>query len=417
MWFRLFAALLLGLVAACGGASEPAASPTASPVESSGTEPTPPEPTPPEPTAEMTPVTGTSDAGDLERTLAGKLREYPAPGALALIVVGDERVAGWSGTADLDGTPITPDTRFRIASITKPITAALVLDAVQRGELSLDDRVNDLVPGLLAEEPPVTVRMLLDHTSGIFDATNNRGIIDDVALLTDPAQIAEANELLAAYTAGEPVLVPDSLLVALAEAHGRDFPAGTDYLYGGVNSQVAAIVLAEVTGQPIAELLRERIVEPLGLEHTTLAPPDLASPEFRGYGTDIDDGSVVDATDDLTLFGNGASGGAVSTADELATMMQAIVGGDLLSPELRAEMRTPTDLSEGWYGLGLGTYRLTCGTFYGHEGAVNGTASIALVSEDGANAVVVALNLRTGTEPRMPALADDLLCPALQPSR
>ena len=412
MWSRLIAALLLGALAACGGSSEPTASPAAASAESSRADPTLPETTVPETTAATV-----VDASDLERTLAGKLREYPAPGALALIAIGDERVAGWSGAADVDGTAITPDTRFRIASITKPITAALVLDAVQRGELSLDDHVNDLAPGLLAEEPPVTVRMLLEHTSGIFDETNNSDIIDDIALLTDPDQIAEANELAARFNAGESVLVPDSLLVTLAEAHGRDFPAGTDYSYSNLNYQVAAMVLEAVTGQPIADLLRERIVEPLGLEHTTLAPPDLASPEFRGYGTDVDDDSLVDITDDLALFGNGASGGVVSTADELATMMQPIVGRDLLAPELRAEMRTPTDLSQGTYGLGLGTYRLTCGTFYGHEGGVNGTASIALVSEDGANAVVVALNLRDGTDPRMPALADDLLCPALQPSR
>jgi D-alanyl-D-alanine carboxypeptidase len=245
-------------------------------VESSSTDPAPPE---------TTAVTSIPDAADLERTLAAKLERYPAPGALALIAIDDDRVAGWSGTADLDGTPITPDTRFRIASITKPITAALVLDAVQRGELSLDDRVNDLVPGLLAEDPPVTVRMLLDHTSGIFDETNNLDIIDDIALLTDPEQIAEAER------AGGPLHRrrerDRSRLPArgLAEAHGRDFPAGTDYSYSNVNYQVAAIVLEAVTGQPIAELLRERIVQPLGLEHTTLAPPDLASPEFRGYGT------------------------------------------------------------------------------------------------------------------------------------
>jgi D-alanyl-D-alanine carboxypeptidase len=366
-------------------------------------------------TPESSPVAGIPSVDDLERALAAKLREYPAPGALAVVVIDGERVGAWSGAADVDGTPITPDTRFRIASITKPIIAALVLDAVQRGELSLDDAVDDLVPGLLVDDdPPVTVRMLLEHTAGIFDETNNPSIMDDVALLTDPEQIAEANELVAAYTAGEPVQVPSSLLVALAEAHGRDFPAGTGYQYGNVNYQVAGIVLEAVTGQPIAELLRERIVEPFGLVHTTLAPPDLAAPEFRGYGTDTDDGSLVDLTDDLSLFGNGANGGVISTADELATMMQAIVGGDLLTEQLRTEMRTPTELSQDTYGLGLARYGLTCGTFHGHEGGVNGTASIALVSEDGTDAVVVALDLRDGTDPRMPALADDLLCPALQ---
>lgn len=403
MWCRLIGVLLLGAVAACGGSAEPGASPPT-------TEPT-------APTTESTLAVAPLEGADLDAVLARKLRRYPAPGVLAVVSVGGQRIAGSAGTADLDGTPITPDTRFRIASISKAITATLVLDAVGRGELSLDDRVGDLVPGLLAEEQPVTVRMLLEHSAGIFDQTNNRDILDDIALLADPEQVAQANDLFARYLAGDDVIVPDRLLVAAAEAHGRDFPAGTDFGYGNLNYQVAAIVLEAVTGQPIAELLHERLVEPLGLEHTTMAPPDLASPEFRGYGTDIDDGSIVDITDELTFIGNGASGGMISTADELLTIMQAIVGGDLLPPDLLADMRTPTEVSGGTYGLGLARYGLTCGTFYGHEGAVNGTASIALVSGDGANAVVASLNLRDGSNPKMPALADDLLCPALQPTR
>jgi hypothetical protein len=63
------------------------------------------------------------------------------------------------------------------------------------------------------------------------------------------------------------------------------------------------------------------------------------------------------------------------------------------------------------YGLGLATYSLTCGTFFGHEGGVNGTASIAIVSPNGDGGVVVALNLRSGDDPGLPALADGMLCP------
>lgn len=410
--YRFLGALLLAVLVGCGDPSdqsEPAGGPAAP-----SSAPASPQPSVSAPAStESTPVSAV-DSADVERILGAKLQRYPAPGALALVAVDGRRVGGWSGTADLDGTSVGPDTRFRIASISKPITAALVLDAVQRGELSLDDRVGDLVPRLLTEDPAVNVRMLLDHTSGIFDQTNNLDILDDIALLTDPAQIAEADDLAARYLAGEDVIVPDRLLVAAAEAHGRDFPAGTEHGYSNLNYQVAAIVLETVIGRPIADLLRERIVEPLGLERTTIAPPDLAPPEFRGYGTDVDDGSLVDITDELALFGNGASGGVISTAGELATIMQAIVAGDLLEPALLDEMRTPTELSDGTYGLGLARYGLTCGTFYGHEGGVNGTASIALVSEDGTDVVVAALNLRDGSNPNMLALADDLLCPAVR---
>ena len=148
-------------------------------------------------------------------------------------------------------------------------------------------------------------------------------------------------------------------------------------------------------------------MEPLGLQRTTLAPPDTASPELRGYGTSTEDGSLVDVTDDLLAFGNGANGGIISTADELLTTLRAIVGGQLLPEDLTAQMKEPNRES---YGLGLVTYTLSCGTFHGHEGGVNGTASIAMVSPDATDGVVIALNLRSGEDPRLPALADQMLC-------
>ncbi len=88
--------------------------------------------------------------------------------------------------------------------------------------------------------------------------------------------------------------------------------------------------------------------------------------------------------------------------------MQAIVSGRLLPAELVAAMKEP---NREWYGLGLGTLHLSCGIFYGHQGGVNGTASIATVSPDGAAGVVIAFNLRKGQDPDLSALADRMLCP------
>lgn len=114
-------------------------------------------------------------------------------------------------------------------------------------------------------------------------------------------------------------------------------------------------------------------------------------------------------TDRLSWFGNGGNGGVISTADELFTIMRAIVSGRLLSAELVSAMKRPNHES---YGLGLGTYGLSCGTFYGHGGAVLGTGSIALVSDDGQDGVVIAVNVLSARDPQLPSIADRLVCPA-----
>jgi D-alanyl-D-alanine carboxypeptidase len=139
----------------------------------------------------------------------------------------------------------------------------------------------------------------------------------------------------------------------------------------------------------------------------TIAPPDTASPELRGYGQAASDGSLVDQTDGLGWFGNGGNGGIIATPDDLLSAMQAIVGGAYLRPDLTTAMLTP---STGSYGLGIGSYQFPCGTVYGHQGGVNGTASIAVASTDGRDGVVIAFNLRGSGDPDLVTLAQDLVC-------
>jgi D-alanyl-D-alanine carboxypeptidase len=337
-----------------------------------------------------------------------ELREAAgSPGALGVLVDGEDRLAAASGTLDLEGTrPATPEARFRIASITKPIVAALVLTAVDRGELDLDATVADLLPGVLRPDPPITVRQVLAHTSGVFDEGNEGDPIADMKALADPALQAEARDLAARSAAGEHVIASDRLLVALAETHDRYFAPGTGYHYSNINYQIAAMLVETATGQSIADVLRSRIVEPLGLRHTTIAPPDLASPDLRGYDA-AEDGTTTDVTDDLLAFGNGGNGGIVTTADELLAILRAVVGGELFGADLVTQMETPVRES---YGLGLGTTATGCGRFHGHSGSVNGTRSVALVSPDGALGIVLAYNLRSTREPNAEARATGLLC-------
>jgi D-alanyl-D-alanine carboxypeptidase len=365
---------------------------------------------PPAAQAVTTSLVPTTPAVDPQAALDDWRLSYGAPGAVAVVRNGETEWTGVSGVADLTGTKLSDGTRFRIASITKPIVALLVLDAVARGELSLEDTVSDLIPGVLRPDPPITVRMLLDHTSGVFNVGDEGDIVADITKLADPALRREALDLGSQYLAGEPVSIRDRLYVALAETHERYFEPGAGYHYSNVNYQTAAMVLEKATGSPIADLLRSRLVEPLGLRHTTIAPGDRSSPEMHGYGVDADDGSLVDLTDDFLTLGNGGSGGVISTTDELLTVMQAIVSGRLLPAPLVEEMKHATLESDQAYGLGLATYYLSCGTFYGHGGAVSGTQSIALVSPDGAAGVVIAINLRTEVEPNLLALAETLIC-------
>lgn len=346
---------------------------------------------------------------DRQALLDQERERYGSLGGLAVVRDEDGQWSGVSGVADLRQTEIDRDTRFRVGSITKPITSALILDAVANGELSLDAVVSDLVPGALRDSPPITVRMLLDHTSGVFDQTN-QGRSGDIDRLPDPQLRAEARSLIRRYADGEPVIAPDRLLVALAETHDRYFDPGTGYHYSNINYQLAAMVLEAVTGTSLAALLEERIVEPLDLEHTTIAPPDTESPELRGHLPGHRDGQVVDVTDDLIAYGNGGNGGVLSTGDELLTITQAIVSGRLLPPPLVADMAAMTLQSNGTYGLGLMKFDLSCGTFYGHTGRVSGTVSIALAETHGSRGAVIAFNLASETDPRLPELTDRLLC-------
>ena len=335
---------------------------------------------------------------------------FGSPGAVVALRASGTHWIGVAGVADLAGARLTDTSRFRIGSISKTIIAFLVLDAVSSGELSLDDTVGELLPDVPLSGSPITVRMLLDHTSGLFNVGDEGDVIADIAKLTDPVLRSQATDLASRYAAGENVLIPDRLFVALADTHDRYFEPGTGYHYSNVNYQLAAMVLARVTGRSVAELLRSRIIEPLGLRRTTLAPDDMSLPDMHGYVAGATGAGLKDVTDDTLAFGNGGGGGVISTADELLTIMQAIVSGRLLDATLEADMKRATAQSSGSYGLGLATYHLTCGTFYGHGGAIDGTQSIALIRPDASSGVVVAVNLRKATDPDLLKFADTLIC-------
>lgn len=362
------------------------------------------------------PVATTSSAErvpTLQQVVDEGRRELGAPGLLATVVRDGERASAASGASDTAGGRLPVDATAPIGSVTKLVTAALTLDAVARGELTLDTPVGELLPDMLRDGGDVTVRMLLAHTSGIFAVGDEGDLVADIGRLTDPVMRAEAERHAAAFVRGEPVEPSVPLLVALAETHDRYGPPGSTFHYSNINYLLVGRALETVTGTPLPELVRQRIADPLGLDHTALAaaddPVDMTGYNLDAQGTLSDPGNTH-----LLLRGNGASGSITSTTGELSHFARAIVTGGFLPSDLTETMLTPTEQSGGTYGLGFATYDLTCGTFYGHAGGIAGVEAIALTSRDGNDAVALITNARpTDGQQQLLPLAERFVCDEL----
>src|ERR671911_52901 len=161
-----------------------------------------------------------------------------------------------------DERPLTREDRFRIASVTKAFTAAVVMELVEEGTLSLDDTVEDWTPGLLAEGDSITVRQLLAHTSGLPDYTKDK-------------------EFLEAFVAGED-LTPQRI-VSFVSSETLAFEPGTKYEYSDTDNIVLGMIVEAATRQPYEQELSSRVLEPLGLQATVL-PDDPAMPEPHAQG-------------------------------------------------------------------------------------------------------------------------------------
>jgi D-alanyl-D-alanine carboxypeptidase len=283
------------------------------------------------------------------------------------------------------------------------------------GQLDLDAPVQSIIPGLVGE-PAMTTRQLLQHTAGFFDLGNDGDPVAALQAIPDPSIVAEAMALFAQWQAGEAVMLPAETLVRATDTQPRYFQPGLGYHYSNPGYQLVGMVLTEASsGLSLGELLQQRVAEPNDLATMSLAPWDSTSPELRGSGPELDEAGVaVDNTDDLFTFGNGGNGGLLTTADDLARFFRLLLGGEIVTAESLEDMITATEPSirrASAYGLGLGLYGLSCGVFYGHGGAVNGTESIALADAGGERVVVVVFNSRiAGRDAGLLALAETLVC-------
>ncbi|NUT93025.1 MAG: beta-lactamase family protein [Saccharothrix sp.] len=327
--------------------------------------------------------------------------------------VHDER-GDWTGSTglrELGGTakPST-DGRFRIGSSTKTFTATVVLQLVAEGRLGLDAPVADRLPRFGLDRR-ITTRMLLRHTSGLFNYTGDFAP-DWTPVPGIPAVGKDwVENRFHTYR-------PDEL-VRVALAKGPRFEPGTGFRYSNTNYTVAGLLIEAVTGHSYADEVDRRVLRPLGLRGTVVpgAWSGLPGPFSRGYYRyqDGDAWKVVDVTrqNPSLLF---AAGDMISTTEDLRKFFSALNSGKLLPAPLLAEMRVPEPTIG--YGLGVFVQELECGTVLHHNGSPpGGYGSLMYSSPDGRQTLTASLttgdadiDVPTKFRELLPALVDAAFC-------
>jgi D-alanyl-D-alanine carboxypeptidase len=331
-----------------------------------------------------------------------------AAGAPGVLVQVRERGAGgtraWTvrrGVADVRRrTPIDPAASFRIASVTKTYLATAVLAAVGDGRIGLDDSLGRWLPSILPklDEGAITVRMLLDHTSGVADPT---------------PYLLRRQQLFR----GGPV-TPASLVAATATLRPVAAP-GARFSYSNANYWLLAMILERAEGHPYTAAIERRILRPLELRRT-LVPRDttrLPAPFLHGYAPRPGH-RFTDLTASFNASWGSASGGMVATVGDLNRFSAALLSGRLLAPAQLAAMKEgvavpPNPMGIEAYGLGLTRMRLDCGTtLYGNIGGQSGYTTWMQSTADGRRQIAVVVNVEesAGVDGAIRGLVEAAFC-------
>jgi CubicO group peptidase (beta-lactamase class C family) len=302
------------------------------------------------------------------------------PGASVLVIKNGEPVVRRSyGLAVLEErTPATPQTNYRLASVTKQFTAAAILLLAEEGRLELDDGVRKWLPELPDVADDVTIRRLLTHTSGLID-------YEDVIPASMTAQLRDAD-----------------VLEILKSQHRTYFAPGTGYRYSNSGYALLALIVERASGASFQSFLRRRIFEPLGMHGTVAHVEGESTVAHRAYGYSEQDGAWV-RTDQSQTSAVLGDGGVYSSIDDLAKWDAALYDGRLLSPEslrLAFSPTVATDDPDVAYGFG---WRIT-GDSVWHSGETIGFRNVIVRWPDKRLTVVILTN-RNDPEPYPTALA------------
>ncbi|MFF5210019.1 serine hydrolase domain-containing protein [Streptosporangium sp. NPDC000396] len=331
---------------------------------------------------------------EVQRVLVQAVATKSAPGIVTEIRDGRSTWFGSAGASDTKtGRKRQQHERFRIGSASKAFTATVVLKLAAEGRLSLDDTLDRWLPGLFdgsAYDPgQITIRQLLNQTSGIYAYTNDEDFF---------ARGVGAAWLKHRYDTHTP-----EQLVKVALAHPPTGAPGERFTYSNTNYILAAMIVEKATGRTFAQELTRTVLRPLGLTGTSLpgTDPTIRGPHPVHYSTLFSSDpqpKIYDATEMNQSFA-WAAGGVISTTTDLNRFFAALFGGRVLpAAQLREMLTTVSTDGAGWipktrYGLGIFEQELPCGVrVWGNAGATYGSWNYAMGSRDGRHRVVTQVN-------------------------
>jgi len=314
----------------------------------------------------------------LQDVLDKGIHRYNGRGVSAAIIFSEEKK--WTGTSGIshDTVTIKPDMLFAIGSITKNFLAALTLKFVEEGKLSLDDPLSKWLPEYPHVNNAITVRQLLNHTSGIYMFWSNQKIWDD--LKKDRTKI----------------WTPEEVLTYIEEPY---FEPGEGYRYSNTNYLLMGMIIKKATGSSLSIEFRERFWRPLGIQNAHLSiEEEIPENQVHVFGDNFNnDGSYLDLTflprnsHESITYG---SSGLFMTAEDLAYWCHSLFEGKVLNQQSMAAM-LDFKMSNGSYGLGVGPFGKRTGSgekVIGHSGANIGTSACMLYLPDHHFSVVVMMN-------------------------
>ncbi|MEW1639170.1 serine hydrolase domain-containing protein [Streptomyces sp. NPDC093801] len=330
------------------------------------------------------------DRAALTRALDA-VHEAGVYGAYASVRDGRTHWSGATGLADRDtGRPTAPGMRHRVGSVTKSFTAVAVLQQSARGRIGLDRPVADYVPDLLPGERgrKVTVRMLMNHTSGIADYIGG----------AFPSLMQNSTASLDEFR--HRTLTPGRL-IALGTVQPQLFEPGSDWSYSNTNYVLLGEVLRKATGEDPEKVITRDVIRRAGLRDTYFpgTTERIKGPHAGMYENWY--GLIDPPRDyaDYNMTWGGTAGALVSTTDDLTAFYRALFQGRLLPAEQVRQMRTTVPVKDPGgtvvmrYGLGLLSLDTPCGPVWGHDGAVFGAGTSAMTTADGARQYAVGYNL------------------------